>query len=74
MHRRKIAGSAAGSITSSTTPAIPIITNYYNLPLYNADYIPSTIFNDQEQQRDAIEIRLTSGGESKFRYTRWLFL
>ncbi|MFQ5609818.1 MAG: TonB-dependent receptor, partial [Woeseiaceae bacterium] len=46
---------------------------YYNLPLYNSEYIPSTIFNDQEQQRDAVEIRLTSSGESKLRWTAGLF-
>jgi outer membrane receptor protein involved in Fe transport len=51
----------------------PYYYQYYNLPLYNADYIPSTIFNDQEQQRDAIEIRLTSNSEGSLRYTAGFF-
>ena len=46
---------------------------YYNLPLYNADYIPSTIFNDQHQERDAIEMRLTSTSDSKLQWTAGLF-
>ena len=51
----------------------PNYVNYYNLPLYNANYIPSTIFNDQHQERDAIEIRLVSQGESRLQWTAGLF-
>ena len=47
----------------------PNYVNYPNYALYNSDYIFSTIFNDQEQQRDAIEIRLTSTGDSKLQWT-----
>jgi len=51
----------------------PNYANYYNLPLYNADYIPSTIFNDQHQERDAVEIRLVSQGESRLQWTAGLY-
>ncbi|MEE3236552.1 MAG: TonB-dependent receptor [Pseudomonadota bacterium] len=51
----------------------PYYYQYYNMPLYNSDYLASTIFNDQEQQRDAIEIRLTSSGDSRLQYTAGFF-
>lgn len=51
----------------------PNYAYYPNYALYNSDYIFSTIFNDQEQQRDAIEIRLTSAGESKLQWTAGAF-
>jgi len=47
----------------------PYYYDYSYLPLYNSEYIASTIFNDQEQQRDAIEARLTSSGDSKLQWT-----
>lgn len=37
---------------------------YYDL--YNTDYYRSTIFNDQTQDRETIELRLTSSGEGRF--------
>lgn len=46
----------------------PYYYNYYYLPLYNTDYIRSTIFIDQEEQRDAVEIRLTSSGDSQLQW------
>jgi outer membrane receptor protein involved in Fe transport len=51
----------------------PNYVNYYNLALYNADYIPSTIFNDQHQERDAVEIRLVSQGESRLQWAAGLY-
>jgi iron complex outermembrane receptor protein len=47
----------------------PYYYDYSYLPLYNSEYILSTIFNDQQQERDSIEIRLTSSGESKLQWT-----
>jgi len=47
----------------------PNYVNYPNYALYNSDYLFSTIFNDQEQSRDAVEIRLTSSGESRLQWT-----
>ena len=47
----------------------PYYYYYYNLPLYNSDYISSTTFNDQQQERDAIEVRLTSSSDSKLQWT-----
>jgi len=47
----------------------PDYAYYPNYPLYDSDYIHSSIFNEQEQQRDAIELRLTSSGESKLQWT-----
>jgi len=38
---------------------------YYGYGLYDTDYTRSNIFNDQEQQRDAVEVRLVSKGNSK---------
>lgn len=42
---------------------------YYNFPLYNSDYYHSTTFNDQSQERETLEVRLTSTGDSKLRWT-----
>jgi len=47
----------------------PYYYEYSYLPLYNSDYIANTIFNDQHQERDAIELRLTSTGDSKLQWT-----
>ncbi len=41
---------------------------FTNAPRYNSDYSFSTIVNDQSQQRDSIEIRLTSQGASKLQW------
>ena len=46
----------------------PNYVNYYNLGLYDAEYISSAIVNDQYQERDTIEIRLTSSSDSKLRW------
>jgi len=37
--------------------------------LYYSDYYHSTTFNDQTQERDTLEVRLTSTGDSKLRWT-----
>lgn len=41
---------------------------YYGYDLYNSDYTYGTIFNDQIGKRDAYELRLTSSGDSRFRW------
>lgn len=46
----------------------PYYYNYANLGLYDAEYIPSTIVNDQHQERDSIEIRLASTSDSKLQW------
>jgi iron complex outermembrane receptor protein len=51
----------------------PYYYNYYNLPLYNSEYIPSSIYNDQEQQRDAIEIRFSSNGGTSLQWAAGAF-
>jgi iron complex outermembrane receptor protein len=44
--------------------------NYYGTScLYYGNFYPSYIFNDQEQSRDAAEIRLVSNGDSKLQWT-----
>jgi len=41
--------------------------------LYNTEYNRSFIFNDQSQERDTVEIRLASKGESRLQWTAGLF-
>jgi len=36
--------------------------------LYNTDYYGSVIFNDQMQERESMELRLTSSGDSRFQW------
>ena len=46
----------------------PDYVNYSNLGLYNTDYYRSIIFNDQTQERDTLEFRLVSKGDSRFQW------
>jgi iron complex outermembrane recepter protein len=46
----------------------PYYYNYPNYGLYDAGYTASSIVNDQHQERDTIEIRLASQGESKLQW------
>lgn len=50
-------------------------TAYYGafLDLYDTDYLGSTTFNDQKQNRWAYEVRLTSQGESRFQWMAGAF-
>ena len=41
---------------------------YRTYPLYNTDYYQSTTFNDQHQERDTFELRLTSTADSRLRW------
>jgi len=41
---------------------------YYGYPLYNTNYNRSIIFNDQRQERESFELRLTSSGDSKLQW------
>ena len=43
-------------------------SGYSYYPYYNAEYIHSTIVNDQSQDRETLEIRLISRGESKLQW------
>ncbi len=43
-------------------------TAYYGFGLYDTNYNRSHIFNDQPQEREAVEIRLVSQGESKLQW------
>ena len=45
----------------------------YLYGLYNTEYNRSFIFNDQSQERDTVEIRLASKGESRLQWTAGLF-
>ncbi|MBJ88808.1 MAG: hypothetical protein CMO98_03020 [Woeseia sp.] len=38
---------------------------YWGIPLYNSDYTFGTIFNDQNMESEAFEIRMQSKGDSK---------
>jgi hypothetical protein len=43
--------------------------NYYGAScLYYSNFYPSYIFNDQEQERDALEIRLVSKGDQRLQW------
>ena len=46
----------------------PYYYDYNNFPLYDTEYLPSIIFNDQRQERETFEIRLTSSTESRFQW------
>ena len=46
----------------------PYYYNYTNLGIYNSDYNRSIIFNDQTQERDTLEMRLVSKGDSRFQW------
>lgn len=50
-------------------------TAYYGpfYGLYDTDYVGSTTFNDQKQNRWAYEVRLTSQGESRFQWMAGAF-
>ena len=50
-------------------------TAYYGayLDLYDTDYLGSTTFNDQRQNRWTYEVRLTSQGESRFQWMAGAF-
>jgi iron complex outermembrane recepter protein len=50
-------------------------TAYYGayFGLYDTDYLGSTTFNDQKQNRWAYEVRLTSQGESRFQWMAGAF-
>lgn len=41
---------------------------YYAYSLYDTNYYRSVIFNDQTQQRDTLEARLVSKGDSRFQW------
>ena len=43
-------------------------TDYANAPRYYTNYAFSTLVNDQQQERDQLEIRLQSTGEGKLRW------
>jgi len=45
------------------------IYNYYTSCLYYTNFYPSYIFNEQEQERDAVELRLVSNTDSKLQWT-----
>ncbi len=46
----------------------PYYFYYNNYALYDSEYLPASIINDQEQERDTIEIRLASQGDSKLQW------
>lgn len=46
----------------------PNYANYNNFPLYYNNYLPASIINDQSQERDSIEIRLTSKTDKDARF------
>jgi outer membrane receptor protein involved in Fe transport len=46
----------------------PNYANYNNFPLYYNNYLPASIINDQSQERDSIEIRLTSKADKDDRF------
>jgi outer membrane receptor protein involved in Fe transport len=48
----------------------PNYVNYNNFPLYYNNYLPASIINDQSQERDSIEVRLTSqtGTDDRFHW------
>jgi outer membrane receptor protein involved in Fe transport len=46
----------------------PDYYGYYFYCTYVADYLPSNIFNDQVQERDAYELRLVSKGDGKLQW------
>ena len=46
----------------------PAYINYSYLPLYYANYNRSIIFNDQTQERETLEFRLVSKGDSRFQW------
>lgn len=41
---------------------------YYYSCTYYAEFLPSFIFNDQQQERDAVELRLVSKGDTRFQW------
>ena len=43
-------------------------SDYPNYALYNSDYYRSIVFNDQFQERDTVELRLVSKGESRLQW------
>ncbi|MBT4523218.1 MAG: TonB-dependent receptor [Halieaceae bacterium] len=46
----------------------PYYYNFYNYGLYDSEYLGSSIINDQKQERDTLEIRLASQGDSRLQW------
>lgn len=46
----------------------PAYANYGNFPLYDSEYSSSTLLNDQFQDRETLELRLTSQGDSRLQW------
>jgi len=51
----------------------PYYYNYSNYGLYDAEYIKSVLFNDQTQERETVEVRLTSSGDTRFKWMAGLY-
>lgn len=49
-------------------PGPPASNPYYNYGLYDGEYHRSLIFNDQTQERESLEFRLVSSGDSRFQW------
>ena len=62
---RELGGGLYREAVYAGNPYAYVYTNY---PIYDTNYLQSYIFNDQSQERETFEVRLTSSGDSRLQW------